>query len=66
MLGALLLAGCDGQTTACFGTEPDGEVEKLRPCPPGWSNGEHRKIAEDQYKDLEVVGYKPHPRKRGI
>lgn len=40
MLGALLLAGCNGQQSTCYGVEPDNEVEKLRPCPPGWKNGE--------------------------
>lgn len=56
MLGALLLAGCNTDTrTTCYGTEPDGEVEKLRPCPPGWKNGENRIIGEDQYKSFELV-----------
>lgn len=48
-----VLSGCGGST--CYGVEPDGEVEKLRPCPTGWKNGEKRNIGEDQFKDLEVV-----------
>jgi len=62
MLGALLLAGCNGQST-CYGVEPDGEVEKLRPCPQGWHPGDQRHISEDQYKHLEVVDLKKHKKK---
>lgn len=59
MLGALLLAGCNGQAkTTCYGTEPDGEVEKLQPCPNGWPNGSKRKIGEDEFKHLEAVDLK--------
>lgn len=65
LLGALLLSGC-GEYDTCYGTEPDGEVEKLRPCPPGWKVGDHRYIKEDEFKNLEVAGFKEHPRKRGL
>lgn len=64
VLGALLLAGCNGQAkTTCYGVEPDNEVEKLRPCPPGWKNGERRFIGEDQFKHLEVVNLKSYKEK---
>ena len=62
-LGALLLSGCGEYQTTCYGTEPDGEVEKLRPCPSGWKNGEHRNIGEDQFKSLEVVDIKSNKKK---
>lgn len=58
MLGALLLGGCTDNRTTCYGIEPDGEVEKLRPCPPGWKNGDTRIIREDEFKHLEVVNLK--------
>lgn len=58
MLGALLLAGCNGQQSTCYGVEPDNEVEKLRPCPTGWKNGERRFVGEDEFKHLEVVDLK--------
>lgn len=51
------LTACASQTT-CYGVEPDGEVEKLRPCPQGWKDGETRQIGEDQFKELEVVDLK--------
>lgn len=54
LLGALLLSGCRDERPVCYGTEPDGEVEVLKPCPPGWSNGQQKPIKEDQYPDLEV------------
>lgn len=54
LLGALLLGGCNSETT-CKGIEPDGEVEELRPCPTGWKAGEQRNIQEDEFKSLEVV-----------
>lgn len=57
LLGAFLLGGCYHETT-CYGTEPDGEVEKLRPCPQGWSEGDSRRIKEDEFKHLEVVDLK--------
>ena len=66
MLGALLLAGCNGHTTTCYGTEPDGEVEKLRPCPPGWPNGSKRQIQEDEFKAYEVVDLKKTKNKKGF
>ncbi len=62
LLGALLLGACNGQST-CYGVEPDGEVEKLRPCPQGWSDGDTRHIGEDQYKHLEVVDIKKNKKK---
>jgi hypothetical protein len=66
VLGALLLAGCNGQAkTTCYGVEPDGEVEKLRPCPSGWPDGSKRKIGEDEYKELEVVDLKK-TKKKGL
>lgn len=54
-LGALLLSGCErtAQPT-CFGIEPDGDVEKLQPCPNGWKNGETRQIKEDEFWSYEV------------
>lgn len=63
VLGALLLAGCNGHTTTCYGTEPDGEVEKLRPCPAGWPDGSKRNIQEDEFKHLEVVDLKAKKKK---
>lgn len=54
---AALLSACTSETT-CYGVEPDGEVEKLRPCPQGWKDGETRQIGEDQFKELEVVDLK--------
>jgi hypothetical protein len=56
MLGALLLTGCDkpDNRTTCFGVEPDGEVEKLKPCPPGWKANETRNIGEDEFWVYEV------------
>lgn len=65
VLGALLLAGCTDTRTTCYGTEPDGEVEKLRPCPEGWRDGDSRNIGEDQYKHLEVVDIKNY-KKKGV
>jgi hypothetical protein len=52
VLVAISLAAC-GKTTTCYGTEPDGEVEILRPCPDGWKDGDNRKIGEDQFDFLE-------------
>jgi hypothetical protein len=34
--------------------EPDGEVEKLKPCPPGWKANETRNIGEDEFWVYEV------------
>lgn len=56
LTGALtVLTGCGEYQTTCYGTEPDGEVEKLRPCPTGWKDGDSRNIQEDEFKSLEVV-----------
>jgi hypothetical protein len=52
-LGSLLVGGCADNRTTCYGIEPDGEVEVLRPCPPGWKDKEQRLIKEDQFKHLE-------------
>jgi hypothetical protein len=61
MLGALLLSGCDtDKRTTCYGTEPDGDYETLKPCPPGWKNGESRTIGEDEFWSYEV-GIKDKP-----
>lgn len=49
---ASVLTGCGSQTT-CFGIEPDGEREILRPCPQGWADGEQRQIKEDEFEALE-------------
>lgn len=37
----------------CYGVEPDGEVEQLHPCPPGWTDGEKRNIGEDEFESRE-------------
>lgn len=64
MIGSLTACG---EISTCYGTEPDGEVEKLRPCPSGWKNGEHRSIGEDQFKHLEVTDLKAvKDRKKGL
>lgn len=62
LLGTLLLvSGCNGdKRTTCYGTEPDGDRETLKPCPPGWVNGEHRNIGEDEFWSYEV-GIKDKP-----
>lgn len=62
LLGTLLLvSGCNGdKRTTCYGTEPDGDRETLKPCPPGWGNGESRNIGEDQFWSYEV-GIKDKP-----
>lgn len=61
VLGALLLAGCNtDKRTTCYGTEPDGDYETLKPCPPGWKPGEHRQIGEDEFWSYEV-GIKDKP-----
>jgi len=66
-LGALLLSGCGEYQTTCYGTEPDGEVEKLRPCPTGWKDGDSRNIQEDEFKSLEVVDLnRSKTKKKGI
>lgn len=54
LLGALLLGGCRDTTPVCYGVEPDGEVETLKPCPRGWTDGVTRNIKEDEYSHLEV------------
>lgn len=54
LFGALLLSGCKDTRPTCYGVEPDGEVEKLIPCPAGWTSGQTQPIQEDQFKDLEV------------
>ena len=61
VLGVVLLSGCnrDGRTT-CYGTEPDGDRETLKPCPPGWKNGESRPVGEDEFWSYEV-GIKDKP-----
>lgn len=65
LTGALTaLTGCTSQTT-CYGVEPDGEVEKLRPCPEGWKDNETRQIGEDQFKHLEVVDLKSNKKSKG-
>ncbi len=61
-----LVAGCGGHRTTCYGVEPDGEVEKLRPCPPGWKDKETRMIGEDEYKKYEVTDLKKMKEKRGF
>lgn len=49
------LSGCDRDTrTTCYGVEPDGEVEKLKPCPPGWKDKETKVIGEDEFWSYEV------------
>jgi len=48
-----ILSGCADNRTTCYGIEPDGEVETLRPCPTGWKNNETRIIKEDEFKSLE-------------
>lgn len=61
LTGALLLAGCGtDKRTTCYGTEPDGDRETLKPCPPGWKNGESRTIGEDEFWSYEV-GIKDKP-----
>lgn len=40
--------------TTCYGTEPDGDHETFRPCPPGWPAGADRAVQEDEFGDLEV------------
>lgn len=62
LIGAL--TACSTQTT-CYGVEPDGEVEKLRPCPQGWKDGETRQIGEDEFKHLEVVDLKSKKKNQG-
>lgn len=54
LLGALLLTGCRDTTPVCYGVEPDGEVETLKPCPKGWTNGQTKIIKEDEFSSLEV------------
>lgn len=49
----LMLTGCELPPT-CYGVEPDGEVEQLSPCPPGWQPGERRSIREDEFENLEM------------
>lgn len=53
-----LVAGCGDTRTTCYGIEPDGEVEKLRPCPPGWKDKETRIIKEDEFRKYEVTDLK--------
>lgn len=62
LLGTLLLvSGCNGdKRTTCYGTEPDGDRETLKPCPPGWNSGESRNIGEDEFWSYEV-GIKDKP-----
>lgn len=50
---SLSLTACADNRTTCYGIEPDGEVETLRPCPTGWKNNETRIIKEDEFKSLE-------------
>lgn len=65
LMGGLLLSGCADTRTTCYGVEPDGEVEKLRPCPNGWKDKETRLIGEDEYKHLEVVDLKSNKKNKG-
>jgi len=48
-----LLSGCADKRTTCYGIEPDGDVETLRPCPNGWQDKSTHLIKEDEYKHLE-------------
>lgn len=54
LMATLILTGCKDTRQYCYGVEPDGEVEKLTPCPAGWTSGQTLPIQEDQYADLEV------------
>lgn len=60
-----LLSGCGTKTTTCYGVEPDGDVEKLQPCPHGWKDKETRIIGEDQFKHLEVNDPKSNKNNKG-
>lgn len=54
LVTALVLAGCRDTRTVCYGIEPDGEVEKLSPCPSGWTDKQTKPIKEDEFGWLEV------------
>lgn len=54
IVAVVVLSACKDTRQYCYGVEPDGEVEKLTPCPAGWTNGQTLPIQEDQYADLEV------------
>jgi len=65
-VGVFLLGACNDPRTTCYGVEPDGEVEVLKPCPSGWKPDQTKLIKEDEFKHLEQEVKKKETRRKHV